>query len=102
MTRFGSPADPSNYRRYRRLFASPQIRTGLVCPFHKGRVPHTPGFPVKFGGVDALHAGFIKESRMTYPTQTISTGNPGEAQRQLLFFRPAPAGCNGRPARDTV
>jgi hypothetical protein len=30
---------------------------------HKGRVPHTPGFPAKFVGVDELHAAFPNESR---------------------------------------
>src|SRR6204780_5621757 len=29
----------------------------------KGRVPHSPGFPVKFVGVDELHAAFLNESR---------------------------------------
>jgi hypothetical protein len=34
------------------------------------RVPHTPGFPVRLGGVDELHAAFIKENRMKFTDLT--------------------------------
>jgi HlyD family secretion protein len=40
-------------------------------------VPHIPGFPVKFGGVDALHAAFLNESRTRGRLLGSRTGNPG-------------------------
>jgi hypothetical protein len=43
----------------------------------KGRVPHTPGFPVKFVGVDELHAAFLNESRTRGRCLVPRTGNPG-------------------------
>jgi hypothetical protein len=44
---------------------------------HQGRVPHTPGFPVKFVGVDELHAAFLNESRTRGCRLVLRTGNPG-------------------------
>jgi hypothetical protein len=51
----------------------------LTClPFpHNGRVPHTPGFPVKFVGVDELHAAFLNESRTRGRCLVPRTGNLG-------------------------
>jgi hypothetical protein len=40
-------------------------------------VPHTPGFPVKFGGVDELYAAFLNESRTRGRFSVPRTGNPG-------------------------
>jgi hypothetical protein len=37
----------------------------------------TPGFPVKFGGVDELHAAFLNESRTRGRLLGTRTGNPG-------------------------
>ena len=44
---------------------------------HQGRVPHTPGFPVKSVGVDELHAAFLDESRTRGCCWVPRTGNPG-------------------------
>ena len=44
---------------------------------HQGRVPHTPGFPVKSVGVDKLHAAFLNESRTRGRRLGPRTGNPG-------------------------
>jgi hypothetical protein len=38
---------------------------------------HTPGFPVKFGGVDEPHAAFLNESRTRGRLLGPCTGNPG-------------------------
>ncbi len=43
---------------------------------HRSRVPHTPGFPVKFGGVGKPHAAFLNESRTRYRCLGPRTGNP--------------------------
>jgi hypothetical protein len=43
----------------------------------QGRVPHTPGFPVKLVGVDELHAAFLNESRTRGRWLGPRTGNPG-------------------------
>jgi hypothetical protein len=40
-------------------------------------VPHIPGFPVKFVGVDQLHAAFRNESRTRGRCLVPRTGNPG-------------------------
>jgi hypothetical protein len=40
-------------------------------------VPHTPGFPAKFVGVDELHAAFLDESRTRGRCLVPRTGNPG-------------------------
>jgi hypothetical protein len=40
-------------------------------------VAHIPGFPVKFGGVDALYAAFLNESRTRSRLLDAHTGNPG-------------------------
>jgi hypothetical protein len=40
-------------------------------------VAHTPGFPVKFVGVDELHAAFLDESRTHGRGLVSRTGNPG-------------------------
>jgi hypothetical protein len=39
---------------------------------------HSPGFPVKVGGVDELHAAFRKESRTRGCWIEPRTGNPGQ------------------------
>src|ERR1700678_1706962 len=44
---------------------------------HQGRVPHTPGFTVKFVAVDELHAAFLNESRTRGRCLGPRTGNPG-------------------------
>src|ERR1700690_981561 len=44
---------------------------------NQGRVPHTPGFPVKLAGVDELHAAFLNESRTRGRCLVPRTGNPG-------------------------
>jgi hypothetical protein len=41
-------------------------------------VVHSPGFPVKVGGVDELHAAFRKESRTRGCWIEPRTGNPGQ------------------------
>jgi hypothetical protein len=38
-----------------------------------------PGFPVKSGGVDKLHAAFLNESRTRGRLLSPRTGNPGSA-----------------------
>ncbi len=43
----------------------------------------TPGFPVKFGGDDPLHAAFLDESRTRGRSLGLRTGNPGTAPGQL-------------------
>jgi hypothetical protein len=43
----------------------------------KDGCPHTPGFPVKFVGVDELHAAFLDESRTRGHCLVPRTGNPG-------------------------
>jgi hypothetical protein len=42
-------------------------------------VPHPPGFPVKFVGVDEFHAAFLNESRTRRRCLVSRTGNPGHA-----------------------
>ncbi len=54
-----------------------QSRGGLPSFPDEGRVPHTPGFPVKFVGVDELHAAFLNESRTRGCWLVSRTGNPG-------------------------
>jgi hypothetical protein len=44
---------------------------------HPSRVPHTPGFPVKFDGVGKFHAAFLNESRTLGRRLEPRTGNPG-------------------------
>jgi hypothetical protein len=44
---------------------------------NQGRAAHTPGFPLKFVGVDELHAAFINESRTRGSCLVPRTGNPG-------------------------
>ena len=46
-------------------------------------VPHSPGFPVKFVGVDELHAAFLNESRTCRRCLVPRTGNPGQAVFRL-------------------
>jgi len=41
------------------------------------RVPHHPGFPVKLGGVNELHAAFLIESRTRCHGWGCAVGNPG-------------------------
>jgi len=41
------------------------------------RVPHPPGFPVKLGGVNELHAAFLIESRTRDHGWGRAAGNPG-------------------------
>jgi len=41
------------------------------------RVPHPPGFPVRRGGVNELHAAFLKESRTSGHGWGCVVGNPG-------------------------
>jgi hypothetical protein len=41
------------------------------------RVPHPPGFPVKLGGVNELHAAFLIESRTCDHGRGRAVGNPG-------------------------
>jgi hypothetical protein len=52
------------------------LREGSL-PATDQRVPHTPGFPVKFGGLDALHAALLNESRTRGRLLVPRTGNPG-------------------------
>jgi leader peptidase (prepilin peptidase) / N-methyltransferase len=42
-----------------------------------------PGFPVKFGGDDTLHAAFLNESRTRGRSLGPRTGNPGRSPGQL-------------------
>jgi hypothetical protein len=44
---------------------------------NEGRVAHTPGFPVRFVGVDEFHAAFPNESRTRGCCLVPRTGNPG-------------------------
>ena len=41
------------------------------------RVPHPPGFPVRLGGVNELHAAFLIESRTRCHGWGRAVGNPG-------------------------
>jgi hypothetical protein len=41
------------------------------------RVPHPPGFPVRCGGVNELHAAFLVESRTSGHRWGRVVGNPG-------------------------
>ena len=41
------------------------------------RVPHPPGFPVRRGGVNELHAAFLVESRTSGHRWGCVVGNPG-------------------------
>jgi hypothetical protein len=41
------------------------------------RVPHPPGFPVRLGGVNELHAAFLIESRTRCQGWGRAVGNPG-------------------------
>src|ERR1700690_53507 len=62
--------------------------------FQRTGVPHTPGFPVKFGGLGALHAAFLNESRTRGRLLGPRTGNSGISlvfremwdPRTLTFF----------------
>jgi hypothetical protein len=40
-------------------------------------VPHPPGFPVRLGGVNELHAAFLIESRTRCHGWGCAVGNPG-------------------------
>jgi len=50
--------------------------TGFI-PLEERWVAHIPGFPVKFGGVDALYAAFLNESRTRSRLLDAHTGDPG-------------------------
>src|ERR1700733_5580911 len=52
-------------------------RTSTSRSLNKGRVPRTPGFPVKFVGVDELHAASPNESRTRGRCLVLRTENPG-------------------------
>ena len=54
---------------------------------------HTPGFPVKFVGVDELHAAFLNESRTRGRCLVPRTGNLGISQ---VFRDPVEFLCSGR------
>jgi hypothetical protein len=56
---------------------TPMLNSAVRLTFHdQGRVPHIHGFPVKFVGVDVLHAAFLKESRTRSSGLVPRTGNP--------------------------
>ena len=49
----------------------------LLLSYVKQQVPCGPGFPVKFVGVDKLHAAFLNESRTRGRLLGPRTGNLG-------------------------
>ena len=59
------------------------------------RVPHPPGFPVRLGGVNELHAAFFTESRTRCHGWGRAVGNPGS------FAHFAKGGIN-RPPPDAL
>jgi hypothetical protein len=50
---------------------------GTVGSTATRRVPHHPGFPVRLGGVNELHAAFLIESRTRCHGWGRAVGNPG-------------------------
>jgi hypothetical protein len=50
-------------------------------PARRRRVPHPPGFPVRFGGSNDLHAAFLEESRTRCHGWSRAVGNPGSFAR---------------------
>ena len=52
-------------------------QTVWISPRHRSTGARTPGFPVKFGGLDALHAALLNESRTRGRLLVPRTGNPG-------------------------
>jgi hypothetical protein len=60
-----------------RVAKNPALHTASI-------LVHPPGFPVKVGGVDELHAAFRKESRTSGCWIEPRTGNPGQ---EMSSFR---------------
>ena len=70
------------------IFRASRAVSQLLWPDKDREVP---GFPVKFVGVDELHAAFLDESRTRVRCSVPRTGNPGISRKTSEMWGTRPS-----------